>query len=257
MFRRSLSRFRGSALAVTAVLGILASGCGSGAPVTSTTTSPNATSLAPTTAAASTSPPASATSVPRATAAVTAMGTQVVPLGGPGAAVFPGTYSANFIPSLTMTIGHAVDLDCSPGYRCRGEVQNNDPDFIDIEFGNTNGSELAIKRWDKVTGPSGAQIDPPQDFAAWIAGLPGMKVYVPASSVTVGGVPAIQFDAQAATGSLGGQFVWTDHKSRVTVLSVDGHQVVIQEAIGSENTMRLFQPAIDSLQPIVDSIAWQ
>src|SRR3954470_9314907 len=51
-----------------------------------------------------------------------------------GSQVFPGRYTTHFAPALTLSVDRQVKIDCAPGYRCRGDVDVNLPNWLDIEF---------------------------------------------------------------------------------------------------------------------------
>jgi hypothetical protein len=186
---------------------------------------------------------------------------------------FPGTYTTQFQPKLTFTIDHVVDLDCSPGYRCRGDVDLNSANFVDLEFGNVHGSEVHIYRLDKVYDPASPdkQIDPPVDLAAWMEALPGTAVRGPAMPVMIGGKPATRFDirtpGEIVFGPLPGgpndnaipagpQASIGPSALRISVMRIGGSAVLIIEWLGPENTVRDGAAALKGLQPLIDSITW-
>jgi len=185
-----------------------------------------------------------------------------------GTPVFPGTYRTNFDPPLTITIGSVVDLDCSPGFQCRGNIAANLPSWLDLEFGTAHGSEFMVTGLDKVHDPTspGSLIDPPSDLASLIASQPGVVVLQGPEAVTVGGIAATQIDIWAHQTLLLGPMPGvagsdvgfaTAHETRVIVVVVDGHTILITEQIGAQNTIRDFQAAVDSLKPLLDSVRWQ
>jgi hypothetical protein len=207
------------------------------------------------------SPTPSATPVSSPAASAATVG--VLPDGGQP--VFSGTYSTRFQPALTLTVDRVVDLDCSPGYLCRGTVDVNAAGWLDLEFGNVHGSEIDIIRLDKVYDPKSPKklIDPPKDLAAWIRALPGTAVLQSPKAVVIGGLPGTQFDVRTP-GNLQfrlipggyGQAGIGPSGLRVILLTVHGHLVLISEWLGADNTVRDGQAALDSLQPLVDSIKW-
>jgi hypothetical protein len=184
--------------------------------------------------------------------------------------MFPGTYRTNFDPAMTLTIDHNVDLDCAPGYECRGDIDVNWPQWVAFEFGNVHGSELDVMRLDKVHASvtGGTLVDPPGDLATWLAGQPGMKQLAAPVSVTIGGIPGVRLNLRADRnvtygpiglaeptdltdfGIVAGSRLW------ITVVRVHGHWVLISEVLGPDNTVRDFDAAMRGLQPIVDSIVW-
>jgi hypothetical protein len=190
-----------------------------------------------------------------------------------GSPVFPGTYTAQFQPALALTVDHVVDLDCAPGYRCRGSVDLNSAIFLDLEFGTVRGAEVDIVRLDKVYDPAspGKQIDPPADLAAWLEALPGTAVLDPPKPVMIGGVAATRFDIRTPGDILfgplpggpndnadpaGPQALIGPSALRITVMRVRGSAVLITEWLGPENTGRDGAAALESLQPLIDSITW-
>ena len=112
-------------------------------------------------------------------------------------------------------------------------------------------------------------VRPPADAAA-VAALyttsPGVTVVQTPKTVVVGGLPAIQVDVWARQGlSIGTR---TDvagsdfglapaHETRLIIIPINGQTVVITEQIGPNNTTNDFQAAMNSLQPLIDSIKWQ
>ena len=80
----------------------------------------------------------------------------------------PGTYTPRFEPTITFTVGDAVNLDCAPNYECRGEVAVDEPGWVALDFGHDHGSELSISRVEELADGTA----PPADFAAWLAALP-------------------------------------------------------------------------------------
>jgi hypothetical protein len=186
--------------------------------------------------------------------------------------MFPGTYKTKLDPPMTITINRLVDLDCAPGYRCRGDIDVNLPQWVGFEFGNTHGSYLDIQRLDKVYAQGGkALVDPPEDLAAWWAARPGMEILAGPTPVQVGGVSGTQLDAQAhqvvpvgssdfidpSEGPVGpGAPIRPGPPVRLTFLKVASHWVVITETWGPENSVHDFDAVTRGLQPVVDSIVW-
>jgi hypothetical protein len=188
-----------------------------------------------------------------------------------GGTIFPGTYQTAFEPGLTLTVGHVVDLDCFPGYRCRGDIDINVPNFVGLEFGNEHGAELDFTRPDQVVDPDSPSklIDPPADLAAWVTALPGVTVLDPATAVVVGGVAgaavSVEADADIQFGPTGisGEDVpeWfgiaARHPTRLILLHVHDKAVFITELTGVENFGSDFDGAVSGLQPVIDSIVWR
>jgi len=189
-----------------------------------------------------------------------------LPLQEAGQPSFPGTYSPKFQPPLTITIDHVVDLDCAAGYICRGDVDANMTGWLGLSFGNVHGSEIDLVRLDKVYDPAAPSklIDPPVDLAAWLVALPGTAVLAPPKTVSIGGRPAIQFDVKTPgdlqlgpmPGGGDGQAGIGPNGLRIVLVTVDGLLVLISEWIGADNTVLDRQAALDSVQPLVNSIKW-
>ncbi len=234
--------------------------------------SSGASATASPTPSASPSPnPSPLASAPASTAAVTAL-----PEAGPagGNFVYPGTYTTHFEPALSLTVGREVELGCAPGFTCRGSVDDNLPGWLNLEFGNSPPFDVHLARLDKVFDPkhSGKLIDPPTDLATWVATLPGVTLITPPKSVKVGGLDATQFDLQSGDkgvtfGPIPGvkdpAFGFGPHQAhRIIVVNVHGRQIVMMVGVvddtpGAVVTPTQLQPAIDALQPLIDSITWQ
>lgn len=245
-----MSSSKGIGFAILAV-SLLGAGCGGTAAGPSSSTAPLLATVTPPAA----TPTAAAPSVRAALALPEA-----------GQPSFPGTYSPKFQPPLTITIDHVVDLDCVAGYICRGDVDANMNGWLGLAFGNVHGSEIDMIRLDKVYDPAAPSklIDPPVDLAAWLVSLPGTAVLAPPKTVSIGGRPAIQFDVKTP-GDLqfgpmpdggGGQAGIGPNGLRIVLVTVDGHLVLISEWIGADNTVLDRQAALDSVQPLVNSIRW-
>ena len=172
--------------------------------------------------------------------------------------VYPGTYVPVFDPGLTFTIDREVQLNCAPGFKCRGTVDANLPGWVDIEFGQPR-IEVHIVRVDKVNDPArpGALIDPPADLAGWIASRPGVTVNA-RKAVQVGGLAATQLDIRTGGQDLSfgpipgvtepGLGVGANWTVRLFVVPVDGRQVLIM--------LHAEDGSLTELQPLVDSIIW-
>jgi hypothetical protein len=187
-------------------------------------------------------------------------------LGVGGTRVSAGSYTTQFQPALTLTIGNVVALDCVAGDGCTGRINVNEPAWLDLEFGKDHGSEFMAIRLEKVYDPgsAGTLIDPPEDLAAWITTLPGTAELDGPKAVSVGGLAASQFDVRTpgdiSFGLIPGNTIGAAMGPtilRVIVLRVDGHLVLILEGLGPHNTAGNGQAALDSLQPLVDSISWK
>jgi hypothetical protein len=189
-----------------------------------------------------------------------------------GGTMFPGTYRTKLDPPMTITIDDLVDLDCAPGYRCRGDIDLNTPVWVGFEFGNVHGSELDIMSIGKVYDADGKTlIDPPDDFVSWMLDRPGMHENAPRKAVTIGGIagtrvditdtdtsfpgwgPTGRDDAPSAFGINGG----AGARVRFDVLNVRGHWVLIQESQGPDNTVHDFKAIVDGLQSVIHSIRWE
>jgi hypothetical protein len=185
-----------------------------------------------------------------------------------GQTIFAGYYMTYFKPALTVRIDKAVNLDCAPGYDCRGDVDANEAGWVDLEFGNVHGSELDIIRVDKVYDPMAPKtlVDPPADLAGWLQALPGKGTAVLSApkAITIGGLPATQFDVRTPgelqlghiAGTADGQAGIGPSGLRIIVLRVHTQVVVLTEWLGPENTIRDGAAALASLQPVVESIVW-
>jgi hypothetical protein len=208
----------------------------------------------------------------------TATSSVAVALPNGGQPLFPGTYSSQFTPALTFTVGDVVDLDCAAGFTCRGAVDANSAGWIDLEFGTLHGSEIIVIRLDQVYDPSSPTnlIAPPQDISAWLSALqvenastyhsvPGFAVFQPAKSVIIGGLPALQFDLKTPGNIQFGpmpddpasQAGIGPNAMRVTFVTVHGHLVLISEWLASKNTVHDGPAALESLRSLVESISWQ
>lgn len=242
------------------LLALVASGCAAAA---------NSSPPAPSRSVAST--PAAARSVPAATPPPTSGPTQVaipdLPEGGN--VVFPGTYATHFEPALTLTIDRQVRIDCAPGYRCRGDVDVNSSNWLDLEFGHDHPIEINVMGFDQVYDPkhAGKLMDPPTNLDAWISAFPGVTVTA-SKPVHVGGLDATQLDLRTGRDLPFGPTGFADFRSlgfgahqlhRVVVVRVHGAAVIF--GIGSinaeNNTLDRLAAAADILQPIVDSVTWQ
>jgi hypothetical protein len=241
---------------------LIAAGCASAARPVATTTAPaaSATPLAAPSAAPSTQP-SRQPSAP-ASEVVTAL-----PEGGN--TVFPGRYTTHFDPALILTIDRQVDIDCAPGYRCRGDVDVNSANWLDLEFGHDHPVEINVMGFEQVYDPkhSGTVMDPPADLASWISAFAGVTVLAQ-KPVEIGGVVATQLDMRTSRDVPFGPTGLADLPSlgfgahqlhRVVVARVAGAAVVI--GLGSINpedaTPERLAVANEVLQPIVDSITWQ
>ena len=235
--------------------GVGCSGQSTGSPAGPTPPSPTATAPAPT------APPPTA-APPSASPGLETLATE--------GDLFPGRYRTQFDPAMTITVTDLVDLDCAPGYRCRGDINVNIDRWLDLEFGNVHGSELMIFRIDKVfvDEAAGTVEDPPADFASRIAHLPGVKQLSAPVAVTVGGMAGTRLDLNpthdvtiGASGldDLAGFGIAGDPDKRawITTVNVNGRWVAIMEVLGPENTVADFDAVVAGLQPIVDSITWE
>jgi hypothetical protein len=186
-----------------------------------------------------------------------------------GNTVFAGRYTTQFKPALTLTIDRQVDIDCAPGYQCRGDVDVNSSSWLDLEFGHDQPVEINVMGFDQVYDPNhpGKVIDPPTDLGAWISAFPGVTVTA-RKPVQIGGLDATQLDLRTARdvafgptdlGDLHSLGYGAHQLHRVFVARVSGTVVVI--GLGSlgpgETTPDQLAVASRILQPIVDSITWQ
>ena len=177
-----------------------------------------------------------------------------------GGTMFPGTYRTKLVPPMTLTIDHLVDLDCAPGYRCRGDIDVNMEHWVALEFGNVHGSELDVARVDKIPAtPTGTKlVDPPADLAWWVARQPGVQTVSEPMPVAIGGVPGSRLDLRADKAvSFGPSWgMCPGCRQWITVLRVNDAWVLIVEQLGPDNSVRDFDRVVDGLQPVVDSIVW-
>ena len=144
-----------------------------------------------------------------------------------------------------------MDLDCAPGYKCRGDIDVNLPFWVGFEFGNVTVLNLPRLAHEQGLRPGHAsrRIDPPADLAAWVASFPTLVVLVAPAAVTVGGVSGTQLDAQSPddlplgpTGLTGADDPqWfglaAGHRDRIILLRVDGYAILITDQIGVDNTV--------------------
>jgi Kelch motif protein len=189
---------------------------------------------------------------------------------GTGGTVFPGTYRTAFEPPMTITIDHEVDLDCVAGYRCRGDIDVNLPQWVAFEFGNVHGPELDIYRLDELyaKGDGATRIAVPEDVAAWFEALPAVGILSGPIEVSVGGVAGARFDVRPSElvlfgpsglpeiddfGINGG----ANARARITLVRLDARLVVIAATLGPENTAGDFEAAVRGLDPIIASIVWE
>jgi hypothetical protein len=242
------------------LLALVAAGCSAAA---------NSSPTAPSRSVAST--PAAVPSIPAATPSPTPGPTQVVTTALPesGSVVFPGRYTTHFEPALTLTIDRQVEIDCAPGYRCRGDVNVNSSNWLDLEFGHDHPIEIHMMGFDRVYDPKhpGKLMDPPTNLDAWISAFSGVTV-IARKPVRVGGLEATQLDLRTGRDLAFGPTSLADFPSlgfgahqlhRVIVVRV--HRSAVIFGIGSVNagdgTPDRLAAAADILQPIVDSVTWQ
>ncbi len=260
----------------TAMIGVLVvgmSGCGGSVPVASSGPPSN--------------PPSTATSATQGSRASASASVAPSPSVGPSPSaavaalpetddhVYPGMYTPHFQPSLTFTVGSEVQLSCLPGFKCRGDIEVNQPGWLGLGFGNAPAFEVTIDRIDKVLEPhhKSTLINPPKDLAGWVSTLPGITLTAPAVRTRIGGFDAVQLDVRSGAtavtfGPIPGMaasstFGFGPHDAhRIYGLEVDGHAVLIVVGVVGDTpdavvTPDQLQPAIEALQPLVDSIVWQ
>jgi hypothetical protein len=185
-----------------------------------------------------------------------------------GGTMFPGTYKTKFDPAMTITITDVVDLDCVPGYRCRGDIDVNLPQWVAFEFGNVHGSELDIMRIDKVySGSDGTTVAaPPNDYAAWLLSRPGVIRLAAPVPVTIGGVHGVRLDfrvdRQVTYGPTGlpdppAFGICCGARTWISLIRVHDRVIIVVETLGPENTVGDFDAAMHGLQPVVDTIRWE
>ena len=191
---------------------------------------------------------------------------------GDSGTIFPGTYKTKLDPAMTITIDDLVDLDCAPGYRCRGDIDLNTQVWVEFEFGNEHGSDLVIMSLSKLLDSDGKTlIDPPDDLVAWMLDRPGMHENTLRQAVTIGGVSGSRIDITSDVDvnwgptNLPGADVpccfgingGAGARVRFNVVRVNGDWVLIEESLGPENTVRDFEKVVDGLQPVIHSIVWE
>lgn len=262
-------------MAMAAVTVLLSSACTASVPAPSNeppssgpTSSPSPTAV----------PVASPSRAPSPTTQPSPSGPSV--LGASGSGTFgAGTYSTAFDPPLVFTLAELtiVATDGTIAYESIGEVNVNEPGWVDIGFGfdkpqrhghGTWSADFYITRIDKVfdQGHPAKLIDPPKDLAAWIAKLPGLTLTAPTKAIEIGGIEATQLDVVSASsdiaiGPIPGvadppAFGFGPHyPERIDVVSVDGHEVLV--AVGTDNAPDHFTRAVAALQPLVESIVWR
>jgi hypothetical protein len=250
----------------TLVLALVVSGCAAAADPSPT---------APSRPVAST--PAAVPSVPAATPSPTPGPTLATPGPTPvaltalpegGSEVFPGRYSTHFEPALTLTIDRQVQIDCAPGYRCRGDVNVNSSNWLDLEFGHDHPIEIHIMGFQQVYDPKhpAKLIDPPKNLDAWISAFPGVTVTA-RKPVQVGGLDATQLDLRTGRDLAFGPTGFADFPSlgfgghqvhRVIIVGVHGAAVIfgIGPVKPEDSTLDRLAAAAEILQPIVDSVTW-
>jgi hypothetical protein len=192
----------------------------------------------------------------------------VADLPATGSYLYPGRYMTAFEPALTLSIAGQVRIDCAPGFRCRGDVDVNSPNWVDLEFGHDHPIDLMVMRLDGFVGANGRAVAPPADLANWVASRPHLTV-LNRTAITVGGKPATQLDIRSDDrGVVFGPTGLKDPAGfgfgpgayrRLVVVQLRWANVIAM--IGSvnpedERDPGQFASAIDSLQPIVDSIGW-
>jgi len=258
--RRQVER-RSAIVTFITALTLVASGCASMA-------SPVPTEPARTAAPTHVLAPSPANTLPPSTSQPSHVLESALPESGN--VVFPGRYTTHFEPALTLTIDHQVDIDCVPGHRCRGDVDVNSAQWLDIEFGHDHPVEINVMRFDQVFDPehAGKSMDPPTNLAAWISALPGVTVLA-RTPIEVGGVAAMQLDLRTGSGDV--PFGPTG-LADLPILGLGAHQlrsvILVRRAgaaiiigVGSikpeDDTADRLAVANAVLKPIVDSIAWE
>jgi hypothetical protein len=272
---------RHARLSAFAIIAVVVASC-----ATVDTKVPTAAPSARSTTLPTTVPPATPAATPAPTPSRTTPGPTAMPAPTPtavpsdapaaflsegGTQLFPGRYITHLKPQFTMTVDRQVNIDCAPGYRCRGDVDVNLPDWLDIEFGHDHPIEFHVMAFDQVFAPSASRplVRPPDDLAAWIAAMPGVTI-IASKAITVGGIPASQLDLQTGDedlplGPIAGipdipTLGFGPHQiHRVDVLHAGGRVVVIGLGLvrPEDSTKEGVAAAAAMLQPIVDSIAWQ
>ena len=267
---------RTHALAIAMTLaGALAIGCAAGtaAPSRISVASEPAIAIAPSTAAA-----AAPSIAVMPTAKPSPSAVSMLHAGGSGA-FGPGTYSTAFEPPLKFTLVDQtiVAADGTIAFESIGEVDANDPAWVDVSFGfdkahahghGTWSGDFGIDRIDQVFDPrhAGRVVEPPKDLAAWIAKLPGLTLTAPPRAVEIGGLDATQLDVLTGEGDVTfgpipdvtdpPGFGFGPHQpARIVVVTVGGHAVLI--TLGGADSADHFKRVVAALQPLVESIVWQ
>jgi hypothetical protein len=212
-------------------------------------------------AAATNEPSATSSSIASPPAASGSLQPTVQPMPVSGD-LFRGTYAPLFEPTMTFTVGDAVNLDCAPNYECRGEVNADLASWVGLDFGHDHGSELNIMRIDGLNDGSA----PPADLAAWIVALPGVTVVDEPTPTTIGGVAASRLDFETGAEGVGigplvgvtdvGAGVPPNRRNLAYTLKMDGQTILILVGFDGDNIVHDFDETVDAIQPIVDSITW-
>ena len=239
-----------------ALLTIALAACSSGlVPTAAPTTAPTAPTTAPSQSTAVIT--TSATPCPSPTEGESWQCSGFLPSGGHFG---PGTYATLFEPGVTLTLD---------GY---GESYVDSPSWINFQYDHDDlfvGLYRVDQLWDPKSPPTSAPelcdicttggklIDPPKDFAAWLARLPGLTVLSSAKSVQVGGLDASQLDVRSTKGvpigplagfsnGVGASIGGGGTPSRLIAMTVSGHQILIAMGHGS----------MERGQALIDSIVW-
>jgi hypothetical protein len=245
---------------------MLAAACAKAAPPAAPPASSASADHAPTPSSVPAATPPPATSRPIASPSEL----DLQPLSEGGSHVFPGRFTTHFEPALMLTIDRQVQIDCAPGYRCRGDIAVNGPFWLDLEFGSRHPIEIHIMSFRQVFDGKhpGRVTDPPADLTAWMSAMPDVTV-TDVRAVRVGGLEATQLDlttgsedvplgptGQADLPALG---FGAHQLRRVYLVRASGALVVIGlSPVNPEDyTPSQLAAAIDILQPIVDSITWR
>jgi hypothetical protein len=256
MFRRS---FEIRTLVPVALLTIALAACSSG----SVQTAPPTTAL-PTTAPPTAAPsPSIAVPAPSETACSSPEQGEDWQCSGylPSGGHFePGTYATLFEPGVTLTVD---------GY---GESYVDSQSWLDLQYDHDD-IYIQLSRFDQLWDPKhpplpapelcdicttgGTLIDPPKDFASWLARLPGLTVVSPATSVRVGGLDARQLDVRSTRGVPIGPLAGFSNgvgaglgggtRYRLIAVTVSGRPILIAMSHGS----------MERGQAFIDSIVWR
>lgn len=247
-----------------ALLTIALAACSSGSVATAPVPTAPPTTAAPTTA------PTQAAAVPTPSASSSVEPSPTLPVLPNGGKFGPGGYATLFEPRVTLTL---------EGY---GDSNVDSSSWIDLAYEGDPSLEVDLYRLDQVFDPKrpptqapeicdicyrgGKLLDPPKDFASWLARLPGLTVLSAAKRVRVGGLDASQLDVHGCTrnvlfGPLAGlgqpipAGLGVCKRSRLISLAVNGH-LVLMTIGGGTSGVEASDASMEKAQRLIDSIVW-